>query len=233
MNLAFKYFRLQQIDSQIDRARSRLEGINTRLADRTEIDQARVELESAAGQLEAKRGVLQFSEQETSALREKIKLSERQLYGGQIHNPKELQDLQREVESLNRHLEALEERQFEAMVSMDEAQNLATARKRNLDDIQAVSVERNSTLLGEKSSLESELARLDEERQAAAHSLDGVDLEAYERLRRSKKGVAVAQVVEKNCSACGSTLTAGLIQTAQSPNDITHCPTCSRILYAG
>jgi hypothetical protein len=160
-------------------------------------------------------------------------LSEQQLYGGKVHNPKELQDLQREMDALKRHLEVLDERQLEALIATEEAQTLAAASQSNWDDVQAGLVERNAALLGERTSLHAELLRFEEERRAASGSLSPAELEAYDRLRRTKNGVAVAHVVEKNCSACGSTLTAGLIQNAQSPLEITRCPTCSRILYAG
>jgi predicted nucleic acid-binding Zn-ribbon protein len=233
MNLAFKYFRLQQIDSGLDRAKSRLDAINTKLADQSEIDSATEDLKDAESQLEARQNDLKSSERDTAAQREKIRTTEGQLYGGKIQNPKELQDLERELEALNRHLAVLDDRQFEAMVEMEEAQSRTLASRTRWNDTQADTVQRNASLLGEKRNLEAEISRLDEERRAASGSLGPGELDPYDRLRRSKNGVAVARVTEGTCSACGSTLTPALIQAAQSPNDLTRCPTCNRFLYGG
>ena len=64
------------------------------------------------------------SEAEVEKQRIKIEQTEASLYGGHVHNPKELQDLQKDVASLKRHLETLEERQLEAMLVVE------TIRKR-------------------------------------------------------------------------------------------------------
>jgi predicted nucleic acid-binding Zn-ribbon protein len=58
-------------------------------------------------------------------------------------------------------------------------------------------------------------------------------LEMYENLRQQKRGVAIAEISDNACAACGTTLTAALQQSARSATTLTHCPSCGRILYAG
>jgi uncharacterized protein len=82
-------------------------------------------------------------------------------------------------------------------------------------------------------SLDIDLHRLGEERSAAVESIAPKELELYEKLRMEKRGVAVAMIEDKCCSACGSTLSSGQIQAARAPNSITPCPSCGRILYGG
>jgi predicted nucleic acid-binding Zn-ribbon protein len=58
------------------------------------------------------------------------------------------------------------------------------------------------------------------------------DLDRYEQLRKKAHGVAVTTVNNRSCFACGAILTAAHYQAARSPNQITLCETCGRILFA-
>ena len=233
MNLAFKLYRLQQIDSQLDKAKGRLHEIEIILSDDSNIKLADEALEVAkatalASQLEQKKAEL-----DTKAQREKIRDSENQLYGGMVTNPKELQDLQREVEALKRYLSVLEDRQLKTMLESDSSQESLALAKKQRTDAEAEFVERNAALMGEKRILEADMARLDEERIAAASPLTQDEIGRYERLRAKKNGVAVASVSDKTCSACGSTLSAALLQASQTPTGTAECTSCGRILYGG
>ena len=85
---------------------------------------------------------------------------------------------------------------------------------------------------GEKSRLQEEVRRLESERSVAVISVTAEDRELYDRMRTRGRGLAVASAAGKSCSACGSTLSAALYQSARSPSRITNCDTCGRILYA-
>jgi predicted nucleic acid-binding Zn-ribbon protein len=74
---------------------------------------------------------------------------------------------------------------------------------------------------------------LQTERYAVVVDLAGQVLELYEGLRRERRGLAVAEVNDDSCSACGTTLTAALQQRARFSAQVEHCPSCGRILYAG
>jgi hypothetical protein len=77
------------------------------------------------------------------------------------------------------------------------------------------------------------IERLREEREASVNPVDATLLEKYDELRRIKRGVAVTNINDNACSACGSTLTAALQQSAKSSQQLTYCPSCGRILFAG
>jgi predicted nucleic acid-binding Zn-ribbon protein len=81
--------------------------------------------------------------------------------------------------------------------------------------------------------VEIEQARLDDERRAAIGSILPEDMAQYVQLRKTRRGVAVAMVVDRACSACGSTLNAALLSAVHSPNHINLCDACGRVLYKG
>ncbi|MEJ5226091.1 MAG: hypothetical protein WHV44_16645, partial [Anaerolineales bacterium] len=151
------------------------------------------------------------------------------LFSGRVQNPKELQDLQNDVVSLKRHLAALEDRELEAMIAQEEAQQAYQTAESALHAAEARVLSQNATLSGERESLLQQLARLDTERHAVHATLPAADLEHYERLRQQRHGVAVTTMSEGACDSCGAPLPPGLSQQAKT--QLTHCPGCGRILF--
>ena len=108
MSAALGLYRLQQIDSQIDLARARLESIRQSIENDIELRMANERVGAAEkNRHEAERAQKQ-AEAEAQAQRIKIEQAEASLYGGAVRNPKELQDLQHDVASLKKHLATLE-----------------------------------------------------------------------------------------------------------------------------
>jgi uncharacterized protein len=233
MSQPFKLFRLQQLDSQIDQTRARLSEVERTLRDDKELQAAVMEESRATERMQEARKVLRRAEEDVQAQKIKIELSEAALYGGKVRNPKELQDLQNEVASLNRYLAVLEDRQLEKMMALEEAENEYTSLAQIHEQIQKKVEVQNAGLSQEKNQLQKDLERLLEERKAAISTVEAVDLNLYENLRQQRKGIAVAKVSDKTCSACGSTLTPSIVQAAHSPTQIARCSFCGRILYAG
>ncbi len=233
MNRAFTLYRLQQVDSQLDKTQKRLEEIAAILGDDREVRRAEGALQAAEGELSEAKKALRKAEENTRAQRRKIQQTNTRLYSGKVKNPKELQDLQRESEALKRYLDVLEERQLEAMLLVDEKEAAFQSAHTALEQIRARQIEEHAALRGEQSQLEKDLGRLQAERQVALAAISADDLALYEKLRSSRAGIAVARVNDKSCSACGSSLSSARYQAARSPTQITRCDTCGRILYAG
>ncbi|MGH2582066.1 MAG: zinc ribbon domain-containing protein [Anaerolineales bacterium] len=233
MSEPFKLYRLQQIDSQIDGMKARLEEIEAALAQDQIIREAHTAAEDFARAEQAVQRELRGAEEEVKAQQEKIDQNQASLYGGTVTNPKELQDLQMEAESLSRHLRTLENVQLEKMMQVESAQNASKLAQENLEAVRAQREVENRTLGSEQNQLTVELARLQEERTSAAHGIPEGDIKVYSSLRQSKGGQAVAKVQNKTCSACGAELSASLSQASRSPNQLARCDTCKRILYAG
>jgi predicted nucleic acid-binding Zn-ribbon protein len=233
MSSPFKLFRLQQIDNQLDSQRTRLNGILASLEDDSQLQQTEAKLASAKEDLLQARNQLKNAEFETQQQRIKIEQTESALYGGKVRNPKELQDLQNEAAALKRYLSTLEGRQFETMLLEEETS--ARYEAANLER-EAVQNQYQSNILElnqAKEKLLKDIMHSEDERNAAAASIEEQDLAYYNQLRQKRRGVAVSMVVDRACSACGSTLSAALLNAAHSPNQLNPCETCGRILYIG
>ena len=232
MSAALGLYRLQQVDSQIDQVQTRLKAIRQLLENDAELRAVTEQATTSEKQLNEANHLLKKSEDEVEKQRVKIQQTEASLYGGQVHNPKELQDLQKDVAALKRHLETLEDREFEAMQVVETAEKNAHNANAALDRVTASRGDQFRALTLESETLNKDLERFSSERNAVIKDLASQAIQSYEQLRRQRRGIAVTTISDSSCAACGTTLTASQQQNARSTSQLFYCPSCGRILYS-
>ncbi len=232
MNRSQNLYQLQEIDTKIDQIHERLEQIETLLSGNANLRKATSLANKAEKILGNAENNLKDAETKVKNQRVKIEQTEAALYGGNIRNPKELQDLQNEVAALKRFLDVLEERQLEAMISVDEASLKKQEAQKILEKYRQQAEKQTAHLTEEREQLHKEKQNLSYDRGNAREAIETDDQKTYEHLRKQRAGVAVAKVREQACGACGSTLTAALYQAARSPSQLVFCDSCGRILHA-
>lgn len=172
-------------------------------------------------------------EDELAANRAKQDESERRLYGGSVHNPKELQDLQAEVEALSRHRGVLEDRLLNSMLVVEEAKSASLAAQADLDRTVLQAATQGQALTLEQTQLSAQVERLSAEREAAVGDVTEGDLALYSQLRDNRAGHALALVQDDACGACGLIVAHSLRQEIRQGTSLIRCIQCGRILYAG
>ncbi len=233
MSLAFHLAQLQKIDTQLDQLKNRLNEIERILNSNEALQQAQLENKAAGEQVLQAQRVLRNTEDAVQNQRIKIETSEAALYGGKIHNPKELQDLQVEIHSLKKYHTTLEDQQLEAMLSLEQVEGRQQATMERVSRVLAETANQSASLLGEQGQLTRTQERLQTERLAVLPQITPENIIVYSRLRELKRGMAVCQVEDGACKGCGSSLRPAEIQAARSPSQLVRCSTCGRILYAG
>lgn len=233
MNQAFHLYRLQLVDTQIDQVEASLAELNRLLSGDEAIRLATLTLENVEKELHQHSQALKELEFAVHEQQIKIAQSEASLYGGRIHNPKELQDIQKEIASLKKHLTALEDRELEAMLAHEDAEAKEKAARNALEQAQANFAEKSSGWLGQKDQLTHNLERLRAERTPTLALVSKDDLQVYETMRKRKSGVAVTTIQDGSCSVCGATIRPSELQAARSAQVLVFCNSCGRILYVG
>ena len=231
MSQTLSLYRLQQTDSQIDRIQARVKAIQNILNDDIELHHANELAETAKVHYDTMYQTMKKAENAVSDQRIKIEQTEASLYSGKGHTPKELQDLQNDLTSLKNHLLSLENDQLDSMLAVEEAEKQAQTTQALLVAATNKSQEQNQSLHQELNSLQKELQKLFSERAANTDSIPPETIKLYDQLRQQRRGIAVAVVSDKSCSACGSGLSPAQIQASRSSSQITLCPSCGRILY--
>ncbi|MDO8752621.1 MAG: C4-type zinc ribbon domain-containing protein [Anaerolineales bacterium] len=232
MSASLGIYRLQQVDRQMDRASAQLDTIRITLENDTELRSALERAETTQTHNQHSLHEMKNTEADVDSQKIKIEQAESSLYGGTVKNPKELQDLQKDVASLKKYLVTLEERQFEAMLKAETSEADLKIARTELKKIQARLGSEHGKLIEEQSTLATQLERLTDERQAALAPIESNLLQTYEALRQQKRGVAVAEINDNACVSCGTTLNASIQQNARSQKQLVNCPSCGRILFA-
>lgn len=225
--------RLQDIDSDSDARRARLDDINAVLGQNEEVRAARERLETAETTLRVAQADVNQLELEIGSLEDKANATSDRLYSGTVTNPKELQDLELELESLGKRRDGLEESLLEAMVAVDDGDSKAESARAELAATEEAWASDQGDLTAEKRDLEARLGELNASREELLAQIDGPSLEAYEKLRAKLGGVAVATIEGGVCAACGVQPASSVAQKARHGDVAARCPNCQRILYDG
>ena len=224
-------FALQELDLAIAADRATLAELESRQDEPEELGEARDLL--ARRREEQREAEHRFKEAEFQAdeLRRKIEPVEKRLYQGSVQNPKELEDLQKDVDSLKRRRSALEDLALEAMEALEQAQQQLVAADAELDRLATEHGVEREDAGARQSEIEAEVARLEQERAAEAAQIDPALLRLYETLRSTRGGRAVAKVEGGACQGCRISLPMNVLQRARAGSALVQCPSCERVLY--
>jgi predicted nucleic acid-binding Zn-ribbon protein len=151
---------------------------------------------------------------------------------GLITNPKDLERMQHELESLERRIASLEDDELEVMEKIEEAQ-------RELTGYEALVAETDERLGLLATARDEKLAAIDEQlhqveadRGPAAEGLPDDLVKLYLRLRDQKGGVGAAALRARECGGCRLSLdSVELSRIKALPEDeVVRCEECDRIL---
>jgi predicted nucleic acid-binding Zn-ribbon protein len=233
MNQAFHLYQLQKVDQQIAKIKVRLQDIDSKLSSDRRIVNAEKQVKEAKIKLDKVNKKLKHLEEQAHQIHVDVQTNEASLYSGKIRNPKELFDLQEKVASDKRRIQKIEDQQLEALMAVEEAENDLSQSEQRLQQTRGVVIQDQADLAGEKQKLLQQMDSLEKERQAKLSLIDDESMKIYRRLYEQKRGVAVAAVEDRACTACGAVLTPAEWQSARSPHQIFFCPSCGRVLYSG
>jgi predicted nucleic acid-binding Zn-ribbon protein len=224
---------LQELDSAI----ARLEHRREQLEAGEELSAARKEMEDAESRLGEVRLALDAVVRESSRLEHeidsmgaKLDAENKRMYDGSIANPKELEALQHEIASARERRSRSEDQLLDQMVRREDLEARAAEADAELAAARARVDAIGGDALKELEAVEAELAERRRERDALAPELDEELLELYDDLRRQKKGVGAAAIVDGVCQACHEKLSAVELDRLKHTDDVKRCEYCRRIV---
>lgn len=162
-------------------------------------------------------------------IRAKISKHRDQLY--EVKTNEQYRAMLKEIEGEEARISKIEDKILEKMVEAENLQSLVQDAAARLDSEKARVGAETRRLESEKQSLTGECAGLEKQRQGLADSLDSSLLATYERVRRGRAGMAVAEVREGICSGCNVRLRPQMYNDVRHNESIVYCESCARILY--
>jgi len=202
---------------------SRLETRNTELRDSIAAMTAQA---SDLGREQAK------AEADVEQVRSRIDRDRQRLDGGMIASPKELENLQSEIQSLQRRQSDLEEIVLDVMERRETTGGELKAATEERASVQAsltaVTATRDATL----AELDEHAGQAEARRASVAAAVPGDLLELYDKLRAQHGGVGAAALRQRRCQGCNLTLnTVDVNAIKAAPGDeVLRCEECRRIL---
>lgn len=229
MSVAKQLYELQELDLEFESREQSLEQVVAQLGESKAVLDTRDKLASEKqhlGELEHKQHSLEW---EIDDVTTKIVGAEKELYSGRNKNPKELSNLQHEIEMLKAKRSELEDRTIEVMGWVEAAADGVAAMKRELGTLEAEWRVEQERLAADKERLEAELADLNQKREAVSSQVNSAVVVFYGELKKHK-GTAVARVEQGVCQGCRLSLSNAELQRARS-GSLMQCSSCGRILF--
>lgn len=223
--------RLQETDFAIDKARGATAEAESRLGEPAELIDARTRVDQLDAELRDARSTQKDIDLEADGLRAKITPQEEKLYGGTIKNPKELSDLQADVDQMKRHLATIEDRDLEALAAVESAQAALTDAQAQLKSLEDAYTAEQAALREQINAASAELATLEPIRADQASGIDPELLAKYDHIRVVHQGRGIAKLDRNLCLGCRISLPVSAVNRARAGNTLVQCPNCERILY--
>jgi predicted nucleic acid-binding Zn-ribbon protein len=170
---------------------------------------------------------------EGAAVTARVAEVEKTMYSGSVSSPRELQAMQSDVEQLNRHRRALDDRELGLMEQQEGLEAEVAALEKRVGELQGEADTARAALVEQESAIDAELDTESEARGVAAGSVPSELLVLYEQCRERAKGIGVARLVGNTCQGCRLTIPAtevDRIRKSGADGPVFHCDNCGAIL---
>ena len=221
---------LQKIDVQIYGLKKELE-THPALQKKADEDFERKKSSLKAVEAKLKEAQVRQKEKENDLLskEEKIKKLQSQLY--QLKSNKEYSAMELEIKGLKADNSLLEEEILKMFDAVESAKAEVAAEKTKLSSEEARHKEASDVLKKDEERIRAAVAEFDEKRKSYLPNIEAKLLNQYEKLLKSREGLALAPVKNHSCGGCHLGLPPQVVNEIQMHDKLIVCESCTRILY--
>jgi uncharacterized protein len=223
---------LQSVDIRLNDVRARLARFPKKLAESdARVAAAKADLDaSKAAQLATVKDRKKY-ELDVESWKEKVRKYRDQT--SQIKTNEAYRALQHEVQMAEEEIAKAEDRLLEQMVASEEYDRRIKASEIALKEVEQIERVQRAGVEADRALAEKQLAEADAERSRAVTAIPEKILDHYDRIVKKHNGVALAEVRNEKCGACGMIVRPHVIQEMRRSDsaELFHCETCTRIIY--
>ena len=229
MSVTKQLYQLQEVDLEFESNEQALKQVTSQLGESEAVVGTRNKLELEHQHLEELERQQHSTEWGLDDLTSKLASIEDELYSGRIKNPKELTNLQHEIDGLKARRNQLEDKALEIMGQVELSGKRLSSLNSELKTLESQWKSQQQQLSAQLEELKTTLANLKHKRQQLAAEIDPQAIETYQVLRKQKR-TAVAKVTEGICRGCRISLPVTELQQVRS-GSLVRCSSCGRILF--
>lgn len=222
--------RLQDIDNRVAELTREISALPKHTA------QIEKKLETHERKLEADRAALTANQKDRKRFESEIQVQQQKIskLKDQMLEAKtndQYRAFQNEIEYCEKEIRRAEDGILELMGASEPLERNVKAAEAALKQEKA-QVEREKQQARERTSGDQrELDELEAERRKIAAEMTPSVLAAYERVRKLRRGIAVAEAIDGRCSQCHMALRLQFFQDLKRGEQVMHCESCSRIMF--
>ncbi|VAW43620.1 hypothetical protein MNBD_CHLOROFLEXI01-2343 [hydrothermal vent metagenome] len=224
-----RLLQLQKLDTEIDEKKKRLGDVLKAQNEPQALQTTRKKAETVTSDLKTWIGKHTELTLEIEGVVTKTKSSEERLYSGEVTKPKELAELQAEVEALGRRKMLLEDEVRQAFGKMEAAEEGKITLDEELETAVSSWDSQSAHLKAEQNKLALSLHKLMQTRKAKAAIINAASMKEYDHLRKQKNGLAVAGLRVNMCLGCRTTVSANKAREVDEGH-VVYCGGCGRLL---
>lgn len=223
--------RLNDTDLAVDATKARLAEIARALREPAALAATRQDLAAAEAELERCRTAQKALELAQKDAAGKLTRAEQRLYGGQVRNPRELEDAEKDVRQLRSQQGHVEDQLLEALIAAETATERYNALRDQMARQSADWAAQQGALRDEQAQLQRRLTTEQARQVAARKAVPAELLQVYDALRPRRAGRAVAELDGDECSACRVVAPPSKVAAARDSDELIYCGNCGRLLW--
>jgi predicted nucleic acid-binding Zn-ribbon protein len=222
--------RLQELDARVAELTAEIAALPRHIA------AIEKKLDSHQRKLEADRAALAANQRDRRKLEGDIQTQEQKIskWKDQMLQAKtndQYRAFQHEIQFCEDEIRKAEDKILDLMAESEPLEKNVRAAEEALK-IEKADVEREKTAARERTERDKrQLTELRVERAAVSREMNPSALSTYERIRKLRRGVAVAEVIDGRCSQCHIVLRLQFLQDLKKGDQIMQCESCGRLLY--
>lgn len=226
-----RLWKLHQIDAGIVEIRNRAAALDPGRSLAAQLESLQAEETTAAQAARTLQSELTDLELAQKGIEDKLKRVDREIYGGKVVNPREVENLEREIASLKAGRDRNDERILELWELIPPAKKIAEDAAAKVEQKKQELAAHRKRAMEEKERLEAEFKRLSLARPEAAQGISPSLVARYDVIRQKHQGIGMAEVKKtRACGACGTAIAERTIDALRS-DKVAACESCHRILY--
>lgn len=172
------------------------------------------------------------SEADVEQVRARAKRDQQRLDAGQVSSPRELENLQHEIASLDERQADLEEVELEVLQRLEDVQSLLVSLREQQGEVDEKLGAATAKRDAQWAEIDGEAADLAGQRAGLVPDVPEQLLGLYEKLRAANGGVGAAALHQRRCQGCRLELNTTDVNRirAAAEDEVVRCEECGRIL---
>jgi predicted nucleic acid-binding Zn-ribbon protein len=226
---------LQDLDLQLDQVAHKRKSLPEHqvlaelAAEKSVVDRDLVSADTLVSDLQREQ---KKADSDVDQVRQRKARNQQRLDSGQVTSPRDLENLQHEIGSLDRRISDLEDAELEVMERLEAAEGMQADLRSRADAFAGRQAELEGTRDAATKELDEQRAAIGDKRASAAAEIPEDLITMYQRLRERNGGIGAAPLVGKRCMGCRMELAPSDLNKfkAAPPDAVLRCEECGRIL---